>query len=318
MKGHAYFLQNGVNNKLSNNLAVNVQASDLLRKTDQNPSAFWITNPDNILSSNAAAGSDSYGFFLEFRKHSIGASAIASLNPSKANLGSFSQSSAHGIGGHGLYIPSYTPTEAATFYSFNAWNCGENGAYVDEAGKITFTGFMASNNGFANIEFSRVVSDPTQGIIARLEDSIVLGNTGFLGQDARIQGVVTPRTEWFALNRVKFFNFTGSNAAAIVTCSGCLDPQTADSGAPTVTVSNLTFDDDSSVKRVRFQLPQSGIIEDLDGSFTNFGSNSWATPYSLHNDWPECVQSETQHSGLICDNTVQVRRLAFYGALPEG
>ena len=69
MKGHAYFLQNGVevNNMLKNNLAVNVQASDLLRKTDQNPSAFWVTNPDNILRYNAAAGSDAFGFFLEFR-----------------------------------------------------------------------------------------------------------------------------------------------------------------------------------------------------------------------------------------------------------
>ena len=38
----------------------------------------------------------------------------------------------------------------------------------------------------------------------------------------------------------------------------------------------------------------------------------------MHNDWPECVQSEIQHSGLICNNTVQVRRLGFFGALPEG
>ena len=52
---------------LKNNLAVNVQASVLLRKTDQNTSAFWVTIPANILRYNAAAGSDAFGFFLEFR-----------------------------------------------------------------------------------------------------------------------------------------------------------------------------------------------------------------------------------------------------------
>lgn len=263
------------------------------------------------------AGSDAFGFFYELGQSAIGASGGASVNPSRADLGQFSQSSGHSIERHGLYIPSYTPTEVATFASLNVWNCGLNGAYVDEAGRITFTGFMASDNQFAGIEFSRVESDPTQGSIARVEDSIVVGNTGFLDSDAQVQGVITPRTEWFALAGVKFYNFTGSNAAAIVTCSGCLDPQTTDSGARTVTVSNLTFDDDSSVKRVRFSFPQRGIIEDLDGSFTNYGNNSWATPYYLHNDWPECVLSEVQHDGLICNSSVQVRRLAFHGALPE-
>lgn len=46
---------------------------------------------------------------------------------------------------------------------------------------------------------------------------------------------------------------------------------------------------------------------------TGKGPNTWATPYYPHHDVKECNRDEDTFSGTVCDSTVQVRRLAFYG-----
>ena len=47
------------------------------------------------------------------------------------------------------------------------------------------------------------------------------------------------------------------------------------------------------------------------------GPNSWATPYWKHNEQSECTIDDDVYNGLICPNTVQVRRIAFFGSTPE-
>ena len=56
----------------------------------------------------------------------------------------------------------------------------------------------------------------------------------------------------------------------------------------------------------------------MDGSLTGLGPGTWATAYWKHNDQPECQRDEAVYNGLICDSSVQVRRIAVHGATPAG
>ena len=74
--GHTYFLEDGVEtkNEIVHNLGVLTRASLALLSTDATPATFWITNADNVLVGNAAAGSANYGFWINPEPHVTGAS----------------------------------------------------------------------------------------------------------------------------------------------------------------------------------------------------------------------------------------------------
>ena len=61
--GHMYFIEDAIETKnvLNHNLAVLSFAASALLNSDQFPALFWITNADNVLRSNSAAGGLFYG-----------------------------------------------------------------------------------------------------------------------------------------------------------------------------------------------------------------------------------------------------------------
>lgn len=70
-------------------------------------------------------------------------------------------------------------------------------------------------------------------------------------------------------------------------------------------------------KRIRYQYPFKGIFLDMDSTLTGLGANSWATAFWQHNAaQPECTTDMALYDGLICDPSVQVRRIVMYGASP--
>jgi hypothetical protein len=108
----------------------------------------------------------------------------------------------------------------------------------------------------------------------------------------------------------KFFNWDWKSTAALSTCSHWWHDGETDSGGRTIRLSNLTFD--SSVKRIiNYGFPYKAIFFDEDGSVTGKGPRSWATPYNKHHEHPECEKNITYLGGMVCDNRVQVRRVAF-------
>jgi hypothetical protein len=117
------------------------------------------------------------------------------------------------------------------------------------------------------------------------------------------------------VQNVKFYNFNWRNAAAIGSCSHCTHDPSTDSGARTVKFKGLTFDK-SVTKKIRYETPFRAIYYDLDGSLTGKGPGSWATPYFKHHTQKECVKDMAVYHGMICDNTVQVRRIAFQKTIP--
>jgi len=117
---------------------------------------------------------------------------------------------------------------------------------------------------------------------------------------------VTARSENFTVNNVDLFNFDGSGDRGIGSCSHC--NWGADSGARTVTFSGLSFT--NVPQKVKYNFPYKAIYHDLDGTLTGIGANTWATPDWKHNTVNEC-DAVSELDGLVCDSTVQVRRIAF-------
>jgi hypothetical protein len=115
---------------------------------------------------------------------------------------------------------------------------------------------------------------------------------------------------------VKFFNFDFNNAAALGSCSHCFHPAATDSGARTVTFTSLEFN--NVIKRILYQYPYKAIYYDTDGTLTGKGPQSWATFYYPYHLQAECEHLADTHNGVVCDNSVQIRRVAFWDWKPNG
>ncbi len=79
-------------------------------------------------------------------------------------------------------------------------------------------------------------------------------------------------------------------------------------GGYTARWTGLTFV--NSAKKVLWTEPKKEIFWDLDGSLTGF-ANGWLTPFYKWNQFePACTRGDTTYdSGIVCDNSVVVRRL---------
>ena len=159
---------------------------------------------------------------------------------------------------------------------------------------------------------------------AMVIDSTVIGktsNTDDTLDASSPKGVICSRSENFTVKDVRFFNFDFQDAAALGTCSQCAtEASTSDSGARTVSVEGLYFDDDSVPRRISYGYPFRGIFWDLDGSLTDQGANSWAVAYWKHLEQPECIYNTAtlnKYGGILCTPTVEVRRIVFYNPLPN-
>lgn len=80
---------------------------------------------------------------------------------------------------------------------------------------------------------------------AQIYNALVVGysaNSDSTTMTSPLYGIITPRTENFTVNGAKFYNFDQSGMAALGSCSHCFHNAATDSGARTVTFSNLYFD----------------------------------------------------------------------------
>lgn len=200
------------------------------------------------------------------------------------------------------------PKVPAIFEDFTAWKAGRNGAITERTGEVIFKNFKVADSGIAGIEFS-AIEDLHEPGRAKVEGGIVIGNTRVNDEDGLLEsrtvwGVIGPRTEFFTVDGVAFYNFDFAGSAAVGTCSHCFHPAATDSGGRTLITNNLLIDDATVPRRILFQEPFREIIKDLDGSLTGLGPNSWATLDYPHVHQPECTVSSEVHDGVICDNTV--------------
>ena len=147
-----------------------------LLNTDQTPACFWITNFDNIITGNRAAGAENYGFWFDPPKNPTGPSKTTEICPEHVPLGVFDNNVAHSNGKYGLrifhaHIPltdpcgsvkdtstadywSANPAVTAKYTNFSSWKNKDNGAIGDDLGDVWFEGFKVADNKLAGIEMA--------------------------------------------------------------------------------------------------------------------------------------------------------------------
>ncbi|MEZ6070093.1 MAG: G8 domain-containing protein [Pirellulales bacterium] len=203
--GHGYFLEDAVEtgNRLYYNLGLvtrepqpgeELLPSDLGPKQFQisGPGTFWITNPNNELIGNVAAGSqDGSGFWYALPSGALGASAsdpkYRFLNPRSENLGVFLNNRAHS-NAVGLDVDGgpnrvteepesshYSPPSLADFNHLTAFANSKNGVYFRGTSNIHLTNARLADNVQATMfAFDQTISD---SLIVGVSDNDFGGET---------------------------------------------------------------------------------------------------------------------------------------------
>ncbi len=148
--GHGYFLEDGAEtgNALHHNLGVlsrRPAVADRLLPSDDRPATFWVTNPDNSLIGNAAAGSDAFGFWYALPDVPRGFSAGQPDRPTRTPLLAFTNNVAHSNRQTGLHVddgPLADGTTTVTSYQPRAVPTQVGSAVVP----AYFMGFTAYKN----------------------------------------------------------------------------------------------------------------------------------------------------------------------------
>lgn len=241
--GHGIFFEDSSETgvKLTDNLSFSTRKPEkgqgVLLSDEQSASSFWITNPDNVVTGNIAAGSQGHGFWLAFTKRATGLSAkeatYANLRPSKTPLGTFSANTAHSNSGDGFFVDSapeqqrdgtsatFTPVQSplkekstpvtAVFDQLRAFKNRNHGVWLRGSSQQV-KGAVLSDNGigatFANDETS-------------LRDSLVIGETENTGsrdswEPAGEGGRALP-LPWETPFPIRGFEFYDGQVAAINT-----------------------------------------------------------------------------------------------------
>ena len=337
--GHTIFIEDGVEtyNLIEDNLVINTIASMSLLNTDQTPASFWITNPNNIWRRNRAAGSDSYGFWFNLKSYAQGSSATNSFCPLGMPLGEFSSNQAHSNGRYGLRIfPEFTPRTypclayqpydqnppiQAEFKDFLGWKNGRDAVIGEALGAVKFKNILSANNLRAGIEISSGGNRSPFGTCL-VENAWLVGMTNenagnsTLYEQGMVRGLITPRVDNFLARNVHFYNY-GSEMSAIETCSHCEYSSATDAGARTSFFEGIVFKNVS--QRTRFNVPYKEILIDNDGSLTNntIGGKGVITYFYDHLNVPGCKRNNSVFNGLVCNETVMIRRIELYSVSPS-
>lgn len=117
--GHGYFLEDGAEsgNTLEENLGLSarVPASAVrILASDANPATFWLTNPDNIVRGNVAAGSVGFGFWYALPVAPTGFSTGQPDAPRRTPLGEFDHNVAHSNRRPGLNVDDGPKADGTT------------------------------------------------------------------------------------------------------------------------------------------------------------------------------------------------------------
>lgn len=324
--GMTYFIEDGIEsmNIIDHNLGISSVRSWSLLNKDQTPSTFWITNPNNIVTNNHAAGSDNFGFWIDLSKHPDGPSSTNLVCPLSTPLGIFADNTAHSNGQYGFRIwnehkpvidscGSWKTSQAvtATYERFTGWKNNHDSAIAEEIGDVRFVDFKVADNHKAGIEVT-YTEFSTPYTTARLSGALIVGKSNNTEDDVSGSiGVITPQTDGWLVENVKFYNFD-DDMYPIGDESHSKFPVVRDFGGRLHKLKGLTFV--NSHKRIHWEIPYRGIYEILDDSYTGKIGSFVAAPWD-HLLTPECTLQNDLYNAIVCDGA-KIRRVLFYGLSP--
>ncbi|CAI5515198.1 unnamed protein product [Closterium sp. Naga37s-1] len=196
-RGHCFMVEEGgeQGNSFIRNLGVwtrPVKVKISSDETDDEPSTFWITNPNNNYIGNVAAGSEDTGFWLELRDEVRGLSSqwplINTLIPFNYHrVGTFAGNVAHSCDtGFRDYPGGFMPR-------FNASTLDQDETYWDHPVWVTISGFTFYKNIYAgafihNTDYvvfdGFTAADNMWGVEMSQVEGIVMRNLRVVGQTA--------------------------------------------------------------------------------------------------------------------------------------
>ncbi|KAA0710214.1 Fibrocystin-L Polycystic kidney and hepatic disease 1-like protein 1 [Triplophysa tibetana] len=312
IKGGAFFIEDGIEtgNILQYNLAVFVKQSTSLLNDDVTPAAYWVTNPNNIIRHNAAAGGTHFGFWYRMNNNPDGPSYDSnicqkrSISPCK--------------------MVSATPRHQhqPVFRHLTSWN-NEKGAEWVNVGAVQFSEFLMVNNEKAGMEAKRIIWNYVSGWGleggAALVNSTIVGHVDELGLGndyCTTHGVVLPLDDGMSVINTKFMSFNRSSCAA-VGVTEIIGTCTYRCGGWSARFSGIEYY--QSPNKARFRWEHEVALVDIDGSLTG-NMNSKVVPMTNLLDPSHCSQAADWSVGVpgaVCDNTTNFHRMIFYNTLPS-
>lgn len=329
--GGAMFLEDGIEtgNIFQYNLGVFVRESSSLLNDDVTPATFWVTNPNNTIQHNAAAGGSHFGFWYRMHHNPQGPSRTPSVCPQQTPLGVFNNNTAHSFGWFGLWIfetfiprtrgdcSSGTPYPAR-FYNLFTWNC-EKGAEAVNSGALQFHDFVLVNNVLAGYEGKALVEGEyytENGPMVK--DALIVAHSSVLpkpGGGCTTTGIVLPFGFGFLVNGTDFVNFDTGGCAAFAWTR--IAGRTSDqNGGFHYKTQRLTFN--NSPNKVRYAWEFEGIVEDLDASLIGI-TNGKVVPTTGTLPSTCTVDSglSVGFSGSKCPGDVKFHRFSFNNIHPS-
>ncbi len=229
--GHGYFLEDGAEtgNLIAGNLGLGTKVTaegEGVLPTDTRAATFWITNPDNTIRDNVAAGSQAFGFWMALPAAPTGLSTGQPDLPRTNPLREFDGNVAHSNRRSGLQVddgPMADGNTQTTYYSPRS-DPTDNQSAV-EADFKNFVAWKHSGRAVwlrgANLKLSgAVLADNAIGATFASDETSV-GDALFVGETANNSSTLqagTPRRgfEFYdgtvGADRVTFVNFNGSGS----------------------------------------------------------------------------------------------------------
>ncbi|XP_078542272.1 fibrocystin-L-like [Lissotriton helveticus] len=333
--GGAFFIEDGIEhgNILQYNLAVFVKQSTSLLNDDVTPAAFWVTNPNNTIRHNAAAGGTHFGFWYRMHDHPDEPSFDPNICQKQVPLGEFYNNTVHSQGWYGLWIfESYFPTQRGICYSYTpqpavfdsltTWNCQKGAEWVN-GGALHFRNFLMVNNENAGIETKRILLEYVGGWGeangAVIKNATIVGYLDELGLGSSYcssRGIVLPFDEGLTVSSTKFINFDRSCAAIGVTSVAGVC--TYRCGGWSAKFDGIQFVNTSN--KAGFRWEHEVVLIDVDGSLTAGAAGRKVVPRSALLNPSECSRSAEWSfgfDGFICNSSVSFHRLALNNPSPS-